>query len=216
MLTLDRETIGLMRAGQGTLPGHSHTLWELQGRHPDLREQERGAVSRILGSRDRIMALECDSGPGKSGLLAAVRYEAERAGYQVEGVRRASPARRALDEARAFAAGFQRHRTRGSDLPVGIRRFYVVDEWSLAGARRMHEFLRGLDRHDRVVLVGSPRQHESFEGGRPYLRLLGAGMQVARPDVIEEAVTRTIQLSPDPKPSHARQVGLELALGIER
>jgi conjugative relaxase-like TrwC/TraI family protein len=219
IVALERETVGMMRAGQRALPGYGHSLWEIHDRHPDLDPGTCATVSRVLGSRDRIMAFESEAGSKKASALEAVRGEAEAAGYQVTDLRQTSRATRVLEAAR---------------LLVAKRRFYVVEEWRLDDARQMHDFLRALGPHDRLLLLGNPRRFEAVEGGRPYVRLLAGGMQAVRLDVMEEAidgrgtrqlksaierparaVARALQPGPAAQASNARRAGLEHALGIE-
>ena len=87
MIDLERETIQRMCAGQETQPALSWvTTTELAHHHPQLNEDQRAAVAQILASHDQITALEGVAGAGKTTALAAVRVEAERAGYRVEGL----------------------------------------------------------------------------------------------------------------------------------
>ena len=62
----------------------------------------------------------------------------------------------------------------------GQKRFFVIDESSLASTKQMNEFFHRLQASDRVLLVGDTRQHEAVEAVRPYKQLQEAGMQTAR------------------------------------
>src|SRR5262249_33559307 len=62
------------------------------------------------------------------------------------------------------------------------KRFYVLDESSLASTHQMHAFLEHLALDDRVLLVGDVRQHEAVDAGRPYQQLQEAGIAIARLD----------------------------------
>src|ERR1700722_8174413 len=55
------------------------------------------------------------------------------------------------------------------------KHFYLVDESSLASTNQMREFLVRLGPHDRVLLIGDLRQHQSVEAGRPFEQLQEAG-----------------------------------------
>src|SRR5204863_4180059 len=66
----------------------------------------------------------------------------------------------------------------------GQKRFYVLDESSLACTKQMNGFLHRLKDNDRVLLVGDTRQHQAVEAGTPYQQLQEAGIQTARLDEI--------------------------------
>jgi ATP-dependent exoDNAse (exonuclease V) alpha subunit len=78
----------------------------------------------------------------------------------------------------------QRHLTRAEGRDDGQKRFYIVDESSLASTKQIHTFLERLKGSDRVLLVGDTRQHEAVEAGRPYAQMQEAGMRTARLDEI--------------------------------
>ena len=59
-------------------------------------------------------------------------------------------------------------------------RLYFVDESSLSSTAQMYKFLGGLDKRDRVILVGDVRQHQSVEAGRIFDELQKAGMKTAQ------------------------------------
>src|SRR6185369_4489056 len=64
------------------------------------------------------------------------------------------------------------------------RRFFFVDESSLASTNQMRDFLRRLGPEDRVLLLGDTRQHQAVEAGRPFQQLQEAGIQTAKLDQI--------------------------------
>jgi conjugative relaxase-like TrwC/TraI family protein len=186
MIGLERENICLMRSGQGQYP----TLVSLEMRqqverdYQCLSNSQRVAVAEIFNSRDQITGLEGAAGSGKTTSLAAIRDTAEREGYQVQGFAPTSGAARKLQEAGIHASTLQHHLVRGGKRETEQRHFYVLDESSLASTRQINEFLRGLQPHDRVLLVGDVRQHEAVEAGRPYHQLQEAGMRTAHLDEI--------------------------------
>jgi ATP-dependent exoDNAse (exonuclease V) alpha subunit len=79
----------------------------------------------------------------------------------------------------------QRHLARGEQPDPGQKRFYVLDESSLALTRQIHEFFERLRPNDRVLLVGDRRQHEGVDAGRPFAQLQDAGMKTV---TLEEIV----------------------------
>ena len=185
MIDLERETIGIMHAGQHTQSAVSRvTTTDLARDHPELNEDQRAAVVQILASRDRMLALEGVAGAGKTTALAAVRAAAERAGYRVEGLAPTSRAAQKLEDAGITASTLQRHLARREEPTEANKRLYVLDESSLASTKQMHDFLQRLGADDRVLLVGDVRQHQAVDAGRPYQQLQEAGMETARLEAI--------------------------------
>jgi ATP-dependent exoDNAse (exonuclease V) alpha subunit len=124
------------------------------------------------------------AGGGKTTTLAVVREGAEAGGYTVEGFAPTSRAAQKLGEAGIETSTLQMHLARGAKPDTGERRLYVLDESSLASTKQMHEFLTRLHPHDRVLLVGDTRQHESIEAGRIFAQLQDAGMKTVKLDEI--------------------------------
>ncbi|MFN7913721.1 MAG: MobF family relaxase [Vicinamibacterales bacterium] len=185
MVALERETVTLMRQGQGAYPmlATAVTRQAVQHASPHLSDGQRAAVDRILANRDRVMALEGVAGAGKTTALAAVREGAAWEGYRVEGFAPTSRAAQKLADAGIPTTTLQRHLARAAVADTA-RRLHVLDESSLASTRQMHAFLQRLKPEDRVLLVGDVRQHEAVEAGRPYQQLQAAGMTTARLDDI--------------------------------
>jgi len=185
MMDLERETIQIMQRGQQAhAPLRKVTSLELARDYPHLNEGQRAAVVQILASRDQIVALEGVAGAGKTTALAAVRLEAERVGYRVEGFAPTSRAAHELAESGVATTTLQRHLIRTEESSDGRSRLYVLDESSLASTRQLHAFLQRLGSDQRVLLVGDTRQHQAVEAGRPYQQLQEAGMASARLDTI--------------------------------
>jgi len=186
MLAYERETIHVMRAGQGQREAIASTdvRSEVEKSHSRLSESQRKAVDQVLSSRDQITALDGVAGAGKTTSLAAIREAAERQGYQVRGFAPTSRAAQKLGEAGIESSTLQRHLIRGKQSEEGLRHLYVLDESSLASTKQMHEFLHRLKEDDRVLLVGDVRQHQGVEAGRPFEQLQEAGMRTAHLDEI--------------------------------
>jgi conjugative relaxase-like TrwC/TraI family protein len=188
MLELERETIDLMRVGQGQ---HAELVADgtretVAREYDHLNENQRAAVQDILANRDQVMALEGAAGTGKTTALTAVRDAAERVGYLVEGFAPTSRAAHKLAEAGIETSTIQHHLERGGDhAPLADeKRLYVLDESSMASTKQMHTFLDRLGPADRVLLVGDVRQHEAVDAGRPYHQLQEAGIRTAHLDEI--------------------------------
>jgi conjugative relaxase-like TrwC/TraI family protein len=185
MLDLERETVAIMHAGQDTrLPISAVTEPQLHRGYPHLNEDQRAAVAQILGSHDRFIALEGVAGTGKTTALSAIRVQAERSGYRVEGFAPTARAAQLLADAGMPSSTLQRHLANAERARHGGPHLYVLDESSLASTRQMHAFLRALGPEDRVLFVGDVRQHQGIEAGRPYQQLQEAGLETARLDTI--------------------------------
>ena len=187
MMELERKIIDWVRAGQGRHPElvTERTRDATAREYAHLNESQRRAVQEILTSGDQVTALEGAAGTGKTTALVAVRDAAEREGYQVEGFAPTSRAADKLAEACIESSTLQRHLARREEArPTEQKRFYVLDESSLASTKQIHTFLERLGPHDRVLLVGDVRQHEAVEAGRPYHQLQEAGIRTAHLDEI--------------------------------
>ena len=189
MLRMERETVQLMQEGNKRgfedpmLLGPGIRI-ATEDRHPELNAAQREAVNAVLLSREKIVGLDGIAGGGKTTTLAVVREGAEADGYKVEGFAPTSRAAQKLGEAGIETSTLQMHLARGAKPDTGELRLYVLDESSLASTKQMHEFLTRLHPHDRVLLVGDTRQHESIEAGRIFGQLQDAGMKTVKLDEI--------------------------------
>ena len=156
-----------------------------EDRHTELSPAQREVVDDIFVRREKIVGLDGIAGTGKTTTLAVIREGVEAEGYKVEGFAPTSRAAQKLAEAGIETSTLQRHLARGEQPDTGQKRFYVLDESSLASTRQMHEFIERLHARDRVLLVGDTRQHEAVEAGRPFAQLQEAGMRTMR---LEEIV----------------------------
>jgi conjugative relaxase-like TrwC/TraI family protein len=186
MIRYERDTIDTMRAGQERYAAFASfsTRAEIENKYSHLSDNQRRAVEQILLSRDQVTALEGVAGAGKTTSLTAIREAAEREGYRVAGFAPTSRAAQKLGEAGIESSTLQRHLAGGDQEHGGQKRFYVLDESSLASTKQMNEFIHRLRATDRVLLVGDTRQHQAVEAGRPYQQLQEAGIQTARLDEI--------------------------------
>lgn len=182
MIAYERDTIAIMRAGQNQCePLVSSEIWrEVEQKHSHLSASQRAAVEQILSNHDKITGIEGVAGAGKTTSLSAIREAAECGGYQVIGLAPTSRAANKLAEPGIESHTLQRHLIRNKSPNDGQKRFFVIDESSLASTKQMNEFLHGLQVSDRVLLVGDTRQHEAVEAGRPYKQLQEAGMEMAK------------------------------------
>jgi ATP-dependent exoDNAse (exonuclease V) alpha subunit len=207
MIRMEQEIVGRMQSGNQryysdpTLVSPSLRI-AIEDRHTELSPAQRDVVDDIFVSREKIVGLDGIAGTGKTTTLAVIREGVESEGYKVEGFAPTSRAAQKLAEAGIDTSTLQRHLARGEQPDTGEKKFYVLDESSLASTRQMHEFIERLHVRDRVLLVGDTRQHEAVEAGRPFAQLQEAGMRTMR---LEEIVRQK-----DPELKEAVE---QLALG---
>jgi conjugative relaxase-like TrwC/TraI family protein len=190
MVRMEQEIIGRMQGGNQRTYNDPMLVSAplriaIENRHPELSPAQREVVDDIFVSREKIVGLDGVAGAGKTTTLAVIREGAESEGYKVEGFAPTSRAAQKLAEAGIDTSTLQRHLARGEQPDTGEKRFYVLDESSLASTRQIHEFMERLHARDRVLLVGDTRQHEAVEAGRPFAQLQEAGMRTMR---LEEIV----------------------------
>ena len=183
----EREIIRRMREGRNHVePVLSRPdAISLADQHLHLNHAQKSVVEDVLSSPDRIQGIQGFAGSGKTTALTAIRSSAETQGYQVEGLAPTSRASRQLNEAGVHAGTLQGFLARAADPDAaGQKRFYFVDESSLASTNQMREFLARIGANDRVLLIGDIRQHQGVEAGRPFEQLQEAGMRTAKLDEI--------------------------------
>ena len=190
MVRMEQEIIGRMQSGNQRTYNDPMLVAPplriaIEDRHTELSRAQREVVDDIFVSREKIVGFDGVAGSGKTTTLAVIREGAEAEGYKVEGFAPTSRAAQKLSEAGIETSTLQRHLARGEQPGTGHKRFYVLDESSLASTRQMHDFLERLHARDRVLLVGDTRQHEAVEAGRPFAQLQEAGMRTVR---LEEIV----------------------------
>jgi ATP-dependent exoDNAse (exonuclease V) alpha subunit len=183
----EHEIIRRMREGQNhAAPVFSRSdAIALADQHRHLNHAQKSVIEDVLSSPDRIQGIQGFAGSGKTTALTAIRSSAETRGYQVEGLAPTSRASRQLSEAGVRAGTLQGFLARSADPDsVEQKRFYFVDESSLASTNQMREFLARIGANDRVLLIGDTRQHQGVEAGRPFEQLQEAGMRTAKLDEI--------------------------------
>jgi conjugative relaxase-like TrwC/TraI family protein len=183
----EHEIIRRMREGQHrTEPVFSRSdAIALADQHRHLNHAQKSVIEDVLSSPDRIQGIQGFAGSGKTTALTAIHTSLETQGYQVEGLAPTSRASRQLNEAGVHAGTLQGFLARAAEPDAaGRKRFYFVDESSLASTNQMREFLARIEASDRVLLIGDIRQHQGVEAGRPFEQLQEAGMRTAKLDEI--------------------------------
>jgi conjugative relaxase-like TrwC/TraI family protein len=182
MVRMEQEIIGRMQSGnhrnyRDPMLVSPPLRIAIEDRHTELSPAQLRAVDDIFVSREKVVGVDGIAGTGKTTTLAVIREGAEAEGYKVEGFAPTSRAAQKLAEAGIETSTLQRYLARGEQPDTGEKRFYVLDESSLASTRQMHELMERLHAGDRVLLVGDTRQHEAVEAGRPFAQLQESGMR---------------------------------------
>jgi conjugative relaxase-like TrwC/TraI family protein len=168
--------------------------------HHHLNRAQKSVIEDVLSSPDRIQGIQGFAGAGKTTTLTVVRSAAESQGYRVEGFAPTSRSAKQLEQAGVHAGTLQGFLARGQSTEPNSeqKRFFFIDESSLASTNQMREFLARLGTNDRVLLVGDIRQHQGVEAGCPFEQLQEAGMRTAKLDEIvrqkDPALKSTVEL----------------------
>ncbi len=152
-----------------------------------LNEAQRGVITDVLTSRDRIHGVQGLAGTGKTTVLASIREGAEANGYKVEGFAPTSRAAGQLREEGIEATTLQSFLARGKNHPSATTtspHLYMLDESSLASTRQMRAFLEKINLEDRVLVIGDTAQHQGVDAGRPFQQMQEAGMRTSQLDQI--------------------------------
>ena len=201
-MAAEHEIMSRMREGQHQLePVMSRQkAVTMVDQHFGLNRGQKSVVEDVLSSPDRVQGIQGVAGAGKTTTLAVIRTSAEANGYQVEGFAPTSRAAKQLEQAGVHAGTLQGFLARGQNPGPDPepRRFFFIDESSLASTNQVREFLERMGLRDRVLLIGDTRQHQGVEAGRPFQQLQEAGMKTAKLDEIvrqkDPALKATVQL----------------------
>ncbi len=198
----ERETIGLMREGQGRgRPVMRSWMVGARLHRGPLTEGQREAVKLILGTKDRVVGVQGYAGTGKTAMLKRVRALAEKNEYRLVGLAPSASAAQTLAvEAEIETETLQRFLARNAGVAEGrltrkgerlmraafAKTVLVVDEGSLASTVQARDLLRiaRVLRIPRVVLVGDSKQLDAVDAGKPFAQLQQAGMRTATMDRI--------------------------------
>lgn len=166
-----------------------------------LNGGQRAAAEMILSSSDRFVGVLGRPGTGKTFMLSSVRSALDERGFQVVGMAANAEAARQLQESAGITSGtIHKHlRVAGSDLarmsagPAQAadiqsrysKQVWVIDEASQVSNSAMRRVTTLAEKLGaRVVLVGDTAQLGAIEAGKPFSRMLAAGMRSAEMDEI--------------------------------
>jgi conjugative relaxase-like TrwC/TraI family protein len=191
----ERALLTAVERGRGRAP----TLPSPEQAH-GLGEDQVRVARHILGSPDRLVAVEGKAGTGKTKALSYVRERAHAAGWSVRGFAPTTTAAAVLREGGiesiTVAAALKES--------LSLKRepqLWIVDEAGLLSSRRARELLDRAERVGaKVVLVGDRQQHRAVEAGSPFSLLIDrAGIATERLDVIrrqkDEALREVVRVA---------------------
>lgn len=186
-IAAEHEIVSRVREGRNQVEpvlSQSHAI-ALADQRTHLNRTQKSVIEDVLSSPDRVQGIQGFAGSGKTTTLSVIRGAVEMQGFRVEGFAPTSRAARQLSEAGIEAGTLQGFlvRTKAATTPEH-KRFYFVDESSLASTNQMRVFLSHIAPQDRVLLIGDTRQHQGVEAGRPFEQLQQAGMRTAKLDQI--------------------------------
>jgi len=188
-IAAEREIVRQMREGQSRMePVMSRRSAIIAAdQHSYLNAGQKAVIEDVLSSPDRVQGIQGVAGAGKTTTLAIIRSAAEAEHYQVAGFAPTSRAAKQLEQAGVRSGTLQGFlaRAQNTETELQHKRFFFIDESSLASTNQMREFLQRMASDDRVLLIGDTRQHEGVEAGRPFQQLQDAGMRTAK---LEEVV----------------------------
>lgn len=183
----EREVVNRMREGQNQLEPvmsrqNAVTTVDHYSRHSHLNRGQMEVIEDVLSASDRIQGIQGVAGAGKTATLQVIRGAAQARGYMVEGFAPTSRAAKQLEQAGVPAGTLQAFLGRAQPVKgePQHKRFFFIDESSLASTNQMREFLERMGSRDRVLLIGDTRQHQAVEAGRPFQQLQEAGMKTAK------------------------------------
>ena len=198
----ERETVALMRAGEGRGRAPMRR-WAVRDQlhKSSLTDGQKAAVQLILSAKDRVVGVQGYAGTGKTTMLDRARTLAERKGWRMLGLAPSASAVQTLGteagiESRTLQGFLARHagvvegrltRRGARELRAAFAKtILVVDEGSLASTVQARDLLRIANalRIPRVVLVGDAKQLDAVDAGKPFAQLQAAGMQTAVMDEI--------------------------------
>jgi ATP-dependent exoDNAse (exonuclease V) alpha subunit len=171
MLRMERETMQRMQEGNRAALGNApltdaRTRIETMERRPQLNPAQRTVADQIFASQEKIVGLDGVAGACKTTTLAVIREGVEANGCKVEGFAPTSRAAQQLSGAGIETSTLQAHLAKGQQADTGEKRFYVLDESSLASTKQMHDFVSRLPLTGRTSAV---RQIPDAGGVHPSL-----------------------------------------------
>ncbi|MGA7215809.1 MAG: AAA family ATPase, partial [Terrimicrobiaceae bacterium] len=174
-LELERWAVQQVNATRNSFPALNSTF--VPAAH--LSQEQKEAVTSILGTRDRVFSFRGVAGAGKTTTLKEVQRGLSETGHPVFAITPTASAARVLRNEGFSQATTVEDFLRNGEKRGGLRNAVVIcDEAGLKSNRQGAALLRLAQKHNmRVLFVGDVRQHVSVEAG-DFLRVLEAHSQL--------------------------------------
>lgn len=173
----ERAMLDVAQRGHGVVvPIMDQRLVEQHLAPTTLNAGQRGAVTLVVSTPDRVIAIQGSAGTGKTTMLRQAKELIEAQGYRVQGLAPSASAARELAGAGIQSqtlAAFKSQNERG----LHNKTVLIVDEAGMVASKDMAQVLHAAEANKaRVVLVGDVQQLKAVEAGIPFAQLQQAGI----------------------------------------
>ena len=135
-----------------------------------LTDGQREAVMHVLGSNDRILAIQGDAGTGKTTMLDVVRTISEKQQSQeVVGLSFTGKAASEIESASKISSRTIASLLASQDDLKG--KLVVIDEASMVSIKDMNALLKRCDEQTKIVLIGDTKQLQTLGQGEIFASL---------------------------------------------
>ncbi len=143
----------------------------------NLTSGQKDAAEHILTSNDRIIGIQGDAGTGKTTMLATVREQLEKQGYDVRGLGFTGKAAAEVEMQAGIKSQTVDSFLASKEISNGnSKQVWIVDEASMLGSRKMDELMKASEKADaRLVMIGDTKQLQAVEAGRMFSKLQETG-----------------------------------------
>ena len=190
MQALERDTLARMRAGQNSIePILADADLSQSGAFPE-NPKRLEVLEGFLKTSDQITGMNGGAGTAKSSSIKIVADHAIAQGFAVQGLAPTGTASDSFREKGIRSETLQMYMAKhGSEAAAELRgkTLFLLDEASLADAKRLNAFMRLLRPTDQLILIGDDApgcqkvgQHTSVDAGRLFQELQEGGMKTAQ------------------------------------
>ncbi|MFZ6007214.1 MAG: MobF family relaxase [Nitrospirota bacterium] len=187
MQKIEKQNIEKMRQGQGKAEAilrkeqaEAGIKDFEQSRGFSLTQGQKDAVNHILTSKDKIIGIQGDAGTGKTTMLAAMKEQLEKQGFEVKGLGFTGKAAAEVEQQAGIKSQTIDSFLTSKDNSTG-KQMWIVDEASMLGSRKMHELMQRAEQADaKLVLIGDTKQLQAIEAGKSFKDLQQNGMATVR------------------------------------
>lgn len=191
LLTLEAESLARIELNKGAVPAitSKKNVLEFQKNYEltaqfKLTASQKQAMTQLLTSNDRYMAIQGYAGVGKTAMLKLTREIAELEGFKLRGLAVASSAANELSTKGGIKSDVFPI-VHGELLKANKREFektiFIVDEASMLSSPQGHELMKLIEQKNaRLYLVGDDDQLPSVKNGRIFGLSQEYGVETAK------------------------------------